>query len=297
MQYTTKNIAIVIPTSGNKLILSVLKSIKKQTKKAGQIIVVQNQKKKFNFPLKITLIFSRIKSQIFQRSLAKKYLKKNIKIILQLDDYVFLKKNALEELAKDWNNSPKNTAGIGLNVVNYILTKRNLLHRILDSNSKFPGKVLRSGYVTAWDKNFFTEKPDWLNGGTTSWNLKYAKDLFKRKYPLLKWSVCEDVIYSYNKSKKFKLKLSKKAKAQYLPRTTKKSFFENFDRGLILSKIVKNFVIFDKELSLIEFYKQTIVISIFGVFFNMILFNFSYTGYFIARILGCFKKTYKFRIK
>ena len=157
--------------------------------------------------------------------------------------------------------------------------------------------MLRSGYVTGWGKNFFTTSPDWLNGGTTSWNLKYAKDLFSRKYPLLKWSVCEDVIYSYNKSKKYKLKLSEKSKAFYLQRNSKISFSEYFDRGLILSKVVKNFVIYDKNLSLLKFYKQTIVMSISGLFFNMILLNFSYTGYFIARIYGCFKKTYNFKIK
>ena len=66
-------------------------------------------------------------------------------------------------------------------------SKKNFLLKLLDRESKYPGKVLKSGYVTGWGKNFFTTSPDWLNGGTTSWNLKYAKDLFSRKYPLLKW--------------------------------------------------------------------------------------------------------------
>jgi len=296
LKYRTKNIAIIIPTNGNKSILSVLKSIKSQTNKPGQIIVIQNQKKKINLSLRLTLIHSKKKNQVYQRSLAKKYLKKHIKIILQLDDYVCLKKNALKALVKEWNNSEKYTAGIGLYVINYNL-KKNLLLKLLDYESKYPGKVLRSGYVTGWGKNFFTTYPNWLNGGTTSWNLKYAKDLFTRKYPLLKWSVCEDVIYSYNKTKKYKLKLSTKSKAFYLPRNSKISFSEYFYRGLILSKVIKNFVIYNKNLSLLHFYKQTVVMSISGLFFNIILFNFSYTGYFIARIYGCFKKTYNFKIK
>ena len=59
---------------------------------------------------------------------------------------------------------------------------------------------------------------------------------------LLKWSVCEDVIYSYNKSKKYKLKLSGKSKAfSIYKEIVKLGFSEYFDRGLILSKVVKNF--------------------------------------------------------
>ena len=105
------------------------------------------------------------------------------------------------------------------------------------------------------------------------------------------------MLYIVTTRAKYKLKLSEKSKAFYLQRNSKISFSEYFDRGLILSKVVKNFVIYDKNLSLLKFYKQTIVMSISGLFFNMILLNFSYTGYFIARIYGCFKKTYNFKIK
>ena len=297
MIYQSKHIGIIIPTNGNKSILSVLNSIKHQTKKAGQVIVIQNHIPNFNIPKNITLILSKIKNQVYQRSLAKTYVKKNIKIILQLDDYVCLKRNALEELAKEWNAVEINTVGIGLNIVNYFPKKSNILKRFLDHNTNYPGKVLKSGYVTTWGKNFFTSKPDWLNGGSTSWRLKRAKDLFYRRYPHLHWSVSEDVIYSFNKSQKFKLKLSKKARAYYKPRDINRSFKENFNRGLILSKIIKNFVKYNKNLSLFEFYKYTLANSIFGLFFNIIILNFSYTGYFMARIIGCIRKTYNFKIK
>ena len=297
MIYQSKHIGIIIPTNGNKSILSVLNSIKQQTKKAGQVIVVQNHITNFKIPKNITLIFSKIKNQVYQRSLAKTYIKKNIKIILQLDDYVCLKRDALEELVKEWNSVENNIIGIGLNIDNYFPKKTNIIKRFLDHNTNYPGKVLKSGYVTAWGKNFFTSSPDWLNGGSSSWRLIRAKDLFYRRYPHLHWSVSEDVIYSFNKSKKFKLKLSKNAKVYYKLKNINRSFKENFKRGLILSKIVKNFVKYNKNLSLFEFYKYTLVNSIFGLFFNIITFNFAYTGYFMARIIGCIKKTYKFKIK
>lgn len=297
MIYQSKHIGIIIPTNGNKSILSVLNSIKQQTKKAGQVVVVQNHITNFNIQKNITLIFSKIQNQVYQRSLAKNYIKKNIKIILQLDDYVCLKRNTLEELLKEWNSVGNNVVGIGLNIDNYFPKKTNILKKFLDNNTNYPGKVLKSGYVTGWGKNFFTSSPDWLNGGSSSWRLRNAKDLFIRRYPHLHWSVSEDVIYSFHKSQKFKLKLSRNAKAYYKLKYTNRSFKENFKRGLILSKIVKNFVKYNKNLSLFEFYKYTLLNSIFGLFFNIIIFNFSYTGYFMARIIGCIKKTYKFKIK
>ena len=57
MQYRTKNLAIVIPTNGSKSILSVLKSIKSQTNKPGLKYNNSKSKKKFNFSLKLTLVF------------------------------------------------------------------------------------------------------------------------------------------------------------------------------------------------------------------------------------------------
>ena len=41
----------------------------------------------------------------------------------------------------------------------------------------------------------------WLNGGMTSWKLKLIPQIYNRKFPILKWSVCEDLFFSYNVSK------------------------------------------------------------------------------------------------
>ena len=39
---------------------------------------------------------------------------------------------------------------------------------------------------------------DWLQGGLSSWSLKHVPNIFNRKFPLIKWSVFEDLIFSYN---------------------------------------------------------------------------------------------------
>ena len=51
MKFRSQDIAIIIPTSGNKNIYKVLNSIKGQSKKVGKIIVISNVKN-FNYPLK-----------------------------------------------------------------------------------------------------------------------------------------------------------------------------------------------------------------------------------------------------
>lgn len=297
MKYKTKHIAIIIPTLGSKNLFKVLDSIEYQSQKVGQIIVVQYKLRK-NFKKKNCIfVVSKIKNQVYQRCLAKKYIKKNIKIILQLDDNCFLKKNALEELIKSWNNSTSDVAGIGLNVENYKPKNINFIKKFIDKRNIEPGQVLKSGYVTAWGKNFFTHYPQWLNGGSSSWRLDYNKSLFDRRFPKLSWSVCEDLIYSYNKYEKYKLKLSRNSKIKYLNKNTSFSFQEYFNKGVILSKVMKNFVLYNKNLSLFEFFKYTLIMSIFGLIFNIIFLNYSYTGYLMGRIVGCLKKTYKFKIK
>ena len=69
-----------------------------------------------------------------------------------------LYKTALENLVKELNLSDNNIAGIGFATHNYDPPKPNLLQIMLDKNWLKPGKVLKSGYVTAWGKNFFTQR-------------------------------------------------------------------------------------------------------------------------------------------
>ena len=82
MKYRTKHIAIIIPTVGGKNLYKVLDSIKHQSQKVGQIIVVQYQLKKKLESKNLVFVSSSIKNQVYQRCLSKKYIKKNIKIIL-----------------------------------------------------------------------------------------------------------------------------------------------------------------------------------------------------------------------
>ena len=296
MRYNSKNIAIIIPTNsiGNTLNKE-LKSITTQTVKPGQVLIISTKKKIFNLKKNFIYIYSKKKNQVYQRKLAKDYIKKNIKLILQLDDYVMLKKNALEELINEWNLSNKNVKGIGLIPSNYNPPKPNFLQILIDKNISKPGKVLKSGYVTAWGKNFFNNNTEWLNGGSTSW--KYNKDIFSRKYPLSKWCVAEDLIYSYKKRKNSGLKLSKSSKCKYLKRSNTIGINDSFKRGYFFSKIIKNFVSYNNNLSLIYFYNSTIIFSIGALLKNLIKLDLNKTSYNFGRFIGCWARTYKYKIE
>ncbi len=296
MKYYSKNIAIIIPTDGtSNTINKVLKSINSQTEKPGQVIIVSSKNNKLKLFKNFYFVFSKKKNQVYQRGLAKSYISKNIKIILQLDDYVMLYKTALENLVKEWNLSDNNVAGIGLLPTNYDPPKPNLLQIMLDKNWLKPGKVLKSGYVTAWGKNFFTKETQWLNGGSTSW--KYYKGIFNRKYPIIKWSVAEDLIFSYEKNKKFKLNLTKKSKVKYLKRKKRNSLYESLIRGLFLSKIIKNFVIHNENLSLINFYITTFLLSLIGIIISLIKLDITKSLYHLGRLISCCLSTYDYKIK
>ncbi len=296
MKFYAKNIAIIIPTNGiSNTIYRVLDSITSQSTKPGQVIIISTKYNEFKSFKNFHFIHSKKKNQVYQRNLAKKYIKKNIKLILQLDDYVMLEKNALRHLINEWNKSDKNVIGIGLFPSNYYPPQPNLIKKILDKNVLNPGRVLRSGYVTAWGKNFFTDETEWLNGGSTSW--KYNKNIFIRRYPIIKWSVAEDVIFSYKKNKKLRLKLAKKSKVKYLKRQNLNNLFESCKKGFFLSKVIKNFVIYNKNLSIVNFYISTFFLSLSGIAHSLLIFNINKFSFNIGRFIGLWLKTYNYKIK
>jgi hypothetical protein len=299
LKFKSKDIAIIIPTSGNKNIYKVLNSIKGQSKKVGKIIIISNVKN-FNYSLKnLKFFFTKKKNQVYQRILAKEFINSKTKIVLQLDDYVLLHKKAIEQLIINWNVSDEKIAGIGMMPTNYELPKPNLLQKILLTNSSIPGRVLKSGYVSAWGNHTKTSKVEWLNGGCVSWRLDFCKDLFIRKYPMIHWSVAEDLIYSFNKNRNYDLIISKNSKVKYIKREKDHNvnIQKSFQRGYLHSKIIKNFVLNDIRLSLLCYYYATILSSLIGIFISIFKININKLFLYSGRLVGGITKTYKYKIK
>ena len=122
----------------------------------------------------------------------------------------------------------------------------------------------------------------------TSWNLKKVLYLKNRKFPMIKWCVSEDVIFSFLNSKK-KLLISSRAKARILNKESKhNSLTSSFYRGYMHSKMTHSFKKFlDRKKYYLYFY-ATICSSIFGIIKSLMKLNVNELARFIGRFFGIF---------
>lgn len=296
-KFNSKNIAIIISSIGESYLENNLKLILNSSRSIGQIIlcVPENCSISSNSK-KILILKSKVKNQVIQRCLAKKYISKNIKLIFQLDPQFILKKSSINEILDIWNNQSDNVAGIGFIPFNYLAPKINLLQKILLTNSNSIGKVLSSGHVSAWKKNTRFKKVDWLHGGCVTWRYKYCSDIFNRKYPPINWSVAEDLIYSFRKSQKYNLLISNQVKLKTIKKNNNFTIKESYLRGYLHAKVIKNFVLNNKNLSIASYYYSMILSSFIGATLYLFFFDYKKSISFLGRFIGCLSKTYNFKI-
>lgn len=286
----TKNKIAIILTAREKnhVLDKAINAIYKQTILPDQLIIVLTTKEKINFfkKIKTKIIYSKIKNQVYQRKLGLKFLNKDINIILQLDDKIILDKNSIKHLLAEWSQADKNVAGIALNPKDYIRPKSNLFHKLTLTNSSIDGKVLLSGFASGWSETKKNKMISWLNGGMTSWKLKLVPQIYNRKFPIVKWSVCEDLFFSYNVAKDYKLLLSSKSKAKIIQKKIKENIFESFYNGFIHAKILHSFVSHNKSLSIFLFYYAIFSSSILGILINLLSLNINKIFRFLGRFIG-----------
>ena len=301
MLYKSSDLAIIIPTRNYQDINICLNSIKNQTKKPGQTIVVFDKKKNFKNTKK--LIFSHIKNanQVLQRTHGLKLINKKIKLILQLDDKFYLHNKAIESLINEWNAADLDIAGIGIksNIKYHNVDKFNFLKYITLTGSKEPGKVLINGFNTPPISRTKLKDVDWLQGGLSSWKLKLVPNIFNRKYPIVKWSIHEDLIFSFHiKNKKnFKLQISSGIKAFVLKKEEKNyGANEYYYRGYEYARMHKVFVYLNKKkLSKIAYFYSYISSSIFGIIWCSFKFS-KKIFYYLGRLKGIFADTKKIKV-
>ena len=274
----------------NNILKKSLEAIYKQEVLPQQLIIVLTEKANLVVPkrIKSKLIYSKIKNQVYQRNIGLKFINKNIEIILQLDDKMILEKNSIKFLLKEWMECDSNTAGIAINPKNYIRPKTTLFHHLTLTNSNIDGKILSSGFANGWSETRKNKEMNWLNGGMTSWKIKLVPQIYNRKFPILNWSVCEDLFFSYNVSKKYKLLLSSKSKAKIILKKTKISIKESFYNGFIHARILHSFVLQNKNFSIFLFYYAIFSSSILGITINLFRLNFANVFRFIGRLIGSF---------
>ena len=282
-------LAIIIPAlKNNNNLQRTLKAIYNQTVLPDQLIVILTTKEKITLSKKINnkIIYSRIKNQVYQRTLGLKSLKKNINILLQLDDKIVLKKRSIQYLHDEWNMADNNIAGIAINPLGNIRPKINFFHHLTLTSSNKQGKILPSGFVCGWNETKKNRNMEWLNGGMTSWKLALVPQIYTRKFPIIKWSVCEDLFFSYKVSKKYKLLLSAKSKAKIILNSKNLTLLENFNNGYMFAKILRSFVSQNKKFSIFIFYYSIFSSSLLGLIITIFKFDFFKSVNLIGRICG-----------
>jgi hypothetical protein len=283
------HLAIIIPAQeNNDHLQKTIKSIYNQTILPDQLIIILSTKDKITLSKKIDnkIVYSKVKNQVYQRTLGLKFLKKKIKILLQLDDKILLDKKSIQYLHDEWNKADDNIAGVAINPLGHVRSKINLFHHLTLTSSNEHSKILPSGFVCGWSETKKNKYMEWLNGGMTSWKLKLVPQIYNRKFPIVKWSVCEDLFFSYKVSKKYKLLLSAKSKAKIILKNKNITLLENFNNGYVFAKILHSFVSQNKKFSIFIFYYSIFSSSILGIIITILKFDFLKSVNLIGRMYG-----------
>ena len=305
--FKKRNLAIVIASLGDKKFLNkCLEAIANQSIRPNQIIIVLPEGQIFHHNLyNLYIYYSKIKNQVFQRNLGISKLRKNIKILVQLDDRVILQKNAIKNLLNSWNqNSNQNIAGIGLNEIsevekyNFFNSQISLLNilifKIFEKFDIFkPGSVLLNGMCVQYSNLKKLTKVSWLKGGLSSYDLsKVKKIIYNRSFPKIKWSVCEDLIFSYYLSKKYKLLVCSSAKVQILKKIVNNHDIKNeYWLGKIYSQNLKYFINTNKDLSPFLYAVSSLSLSFFGILRGLFFFNWIIVSRNFGKLVGIFSKS------
>ena len=217
--YSTKDLAIIIPTKNRPhLVMRLLNSLKEQ-ETCGRIIIVasgvniRDTVMEFENNLPVEYYHSEISGQIKQRNIGIHLLDSRTRLVSSLDDDLTFCKDAISNMISFWNSVEKETAGVGFNIVNTQSHFHSWLRGILGFSVPEAGQVLKSGINTAITNVSSDISTTWLNGGATVWRQSILK-----KYPHREirshWAICEDLIYSYPLSKFYPMYISYKAQVK-----------------------------------------------------------------------------------
>lgn len=215
-----QKMAFVVPTKDRPAELRVLlNSVKRQTLKPTQLIVVDGSNPDIRFVLdefpELNIDYVRVfpPSLSEQRNVGMRYLRDDITLAGYLDDDIELESNAIEEMLAFWERSPADLGGAAFNITN--TPKPNAakvrFRQWFGLDCVQPGKVLPSGFTSTliWQQSDI--EPDWLCGGATVWRREIVN-----QYSYDEWfqgtGYLEDLDFSFNVRGKYRLALVERAR-------------------------------------------------------------------------------------
>ena len=240
---TAQNVAIICPTKNQPdKVLRLLESIVQLDEKPHQLIIADgghNLKPiltAFIQRLNLTCLYCPEAGQILQRNYAHKYLDKNIQLVLHLDDDITLHHDSLRKMIMFWNEESQKSAlplaGASFNIKDATELRSSVLRKLFFLQTKPAGHVSIAGYAAPFTPTATNMQTSWLLGGTTAW----SRDIIeKHKHPInfpTRWAVCEDLMYSYPLSRKYRLMVAAHANVCHNETYGKMSFRQGIFYGI-----------------------------------------------------------------
>ncbi len=215
---TYPDFSILIATKDRPVNMrNLLKSVEQSTIKPSSLVVVSSGHpihdviSEFETSLKIDYVHSEVSGQVNQKKVGISRLRKGTPWVVFLDDDLVVTpetfENAFEALSK-YSSTGDRIVGIGLGLsptsrMNRSSRFQNSVGRVLRLSSATPGKVIRSGQGVSYLESPLPIYTEWLNGASM-WKTESALE-YVRLVPSSNYAACEDLVFSYQQSKKGKL--------------------------------------------------------------------------------------------
>jgi GT2 family glycosyltransferase len=195
----------------------ILRSVEQSTIKPTSLIVISSGHpihdviSEFETLLNIDYVHSEVTGQVNQKKMGISRLSKEIPWVVFLDDDLLVASNTLEtafDALSKYSNTGDRILGIGLGLsatsrMNRSSRFQNFVGRALRLSSTTPGKVIRSGQGVSYLESRSPIFTEWLNGASI-WKRESALD-YVNLVPSSRYAACEDLVFSFQQSKKGKL--------------------------------------------------------------------------------------------
>jgi glycosyltransferase involved in cell wall biosynthesis len=246
------NIAILIATRNNpSKVDRLLDSLTFSSNHINQLIVVSSGENisatvdKFTNIFNLKYIHSEVSGQIFQKMIGIKLIESNIEWVVFLDDDVIVPKNMLDKFVSVYlkNDNFLNVCGFGFKIENLKFRTPNSklipFLKLAGLYSNKNGSVLTSGHVQEYQNSLVDIKTQWLNGAS-AWKVKVLAN-YNSSFPNIDYAAYEDVIFSYELSKKYELLFASEVvvvnqnSENYMPLTVQRFMAGAYMRYLFVS--------------------------------------------------------------
>jgi len=294
-------IAFVIATKDRPSELrNLLKSLSAQLSKPDQVVIIDSSRISQyqitnEFP-SLSILYKQFSppSATKQRNAGLLEVNNDIELVGFIDDDVEFDPHALSEMRSLWEEDSADLGGASFNMANhpdldFSVIKTSTLSRMLGLYSKEKGMVLPTGFHTMIGNTDRNINVHWLPSGAVLWR----KKVFDR-YRFDEWfegySYLEDLDFSYQIGKEFKLVVCAAAKYYHYPAPSGRGTPFAFGKREVINRIY--FVKKHKELSLSRCYAAIMVRIFLSLSFAFMKRDFQFVKRAFGSLVGVLNSIY-----